>query len=159
MAIPIYTGSYNFGYASLSYEYKISEQHSIGCQLYSNLMQGWDATRFSYNTNLFYRYYFNGKKKLKPFLVVEPGYYHLYCGDEGETFWSHNYTLGTLYGIRHNFNASGKWFMDISLGAAVVQRQYYKQSVEYSYDEGEPPLPNNQMLVLPRMIFEFGFKF
>lgn len=161
MVIPIYTTVVNFGYASFSYEYEITEHHTIGYQIHSNFAQvaDWAATRFSYNMNIYYRYYFNSKKKLKTFLVVEPGYYHLYISDEEQAFWSNNYTLGALYGIRYNFNSSGKWFMDISLGAAVVQRQYYKQSVEYSYEEGEPPLPKNKTLVLPRMNIEVGFRF
>ncbi len=159
MLIPIYTGSFNFGYASLSYEYNIKKQHAIGCQFHSNLIQGWDATRFSYNVNLYYRYYFSSYKKLKTFLVAEPGYYHLYYGEMAQSFSSNNYTLGALFGIHHNFNASGNWFLEISLGANLVQRQYYKQSVEYYYEDQEPPLPNDKTLVLPRMIIEVGFRF
>ncbi len=157
----MYAGMFAGYHASLSYEYEITERHTIGCQIHSNysFMGMWERYRHSYNINLSYRYYFLREEKLKLFVILEPGYYELQNGGGGDAFWSNNYTVGILVGMRFNFGSSKKWFYDISAGGAVTKRHTYKQAVDYPGDSEEPPLPEDFISVFPRIIVEVGFRF
>lgn len=161
MVVPMYAIISAGYYASLSYEYEITERHTIGCQIHSNYASigMWEFFRHSYNMNLSYRYYFLRKEKFKSFVILEPGYYKLRNGGMEDVFWSNNYTVGTLVGIRINFGSSKKWFYDFSIGGAVVKRDTYKQVVDYPSGSVEPALPKDQTHILPRMIVEVGFRF
>ncbi len=151
-----------FNYASLSYEYAIDSNHSIGVQASTSLF--FDEMGASSNSKkgyVYYRYY----PKLKPekrtalFGQVEAGYYELRDGILSNA----NITSGFLLGGRRFIGKSERFFADLAIGINASYRMfhgddqwYYDKSYGHWFHTKYNP---DRFVLVPRIIFEIGFEF
>lgn len=147
-------------YTTLSYEYQISPHHSLGIKARSSFHfpSFLEKYRFAQDADIYYHYNFLSIKKVKPFIGVEIAYVHLRNGGEDDSYYSDNYSVGPKLGFKINIGTSKRWFFETSVGANISKRNYYKQTVDYDQNIGEPPLPKDKILFLPRLSLLVGIK-
>lgn len=151
-----------FNYASLSYEYAIDSNHSIGVQattsLYTGEMESSYTSKMGY---VYYRYYPKLKpdKRISLFGQFEVGYYELREGIHSNT----NITSGLLIGGRRFFGKSERFFADLAIGINASYRMFHGDDqwhYDKSYDQWFYTQYNpDRFVIVPRVIFEIGFKF
>lgn len=151
-----------FNYASLSYEYALDSNNSLGVQATTYLY--FDEMSSSYISNkgfVYYRYYpkLKPEKRIAIFGQVEVGYYESHNGKHSNT----NITSGVLFGGRRFIGKSERFFADLAVGVNASYRMFHGDDQWYydeSYDEWFYSQHNpDRFIIVPRIIFEIGFKF
>jgi|FLOH01.1.fsa_nt_gi hypothetical protein len=154
--------------ASISYEYSLNKNNSLGIQATSSLLW-FGAPNYSSNKIVaYYRRYFDPKpsNRITLFGHVEAGYYDFYeyYQDSFDHYTiSNNISMGYLIGGRRYFGTSKQWFSDFALGINLGYRMYdgdgqwdYDGDFNQWYYREYPP---ERFVIRPRVIVEFGFRF
>ena len=153
--------------ASISYEYALNENQSLGVQATTSFL--WMGYPY-YSSNkvvAYYRYYSNLKlpKRTTLFGHIEAGYYGLYKYNLSfhQYTFSDNITTGYLIGVRRYYGTSERWFFDFAIGINIGYRMYDSDGhweVDRDFDVWYfVEYPPEGFTFLPRMIVEVGFKF
>lgn len=158
---------------SLSYEYSLSKNNSLGFQLHCDLIFNpisyYPTTYQRSGIHINYRYYFVTNDKLKLFGQAEFGYSNYTYGDIAIRYFSREFGVGPLVGIRRSIGSPNKWFVDFAIGFNFIARNYTMVKADWSVIcdgiedciENHNPIkiPENKTLFKPRIILEFGYKF
>ncbi|MBC8321613.1 MAG: hypothetical protein H8E34_12920 [Bacteroidetes bacterium] len=154
--------------ASISYEYSLNKNNSLGVQATSSLLWFYAPNYSSDKIVAYYRYYFNPKpsKGITYFAHAEAGYYNFYeyYLDSFDHYTiSNNISMGYLIGGRRYFGTSEMWFSDFALGVNLGYRMHggdgqwdYDGDYNQWYYREYPP---DRFVILPRVIVEVGFRF